>query len=144
MIRYDTYNNIDNLVGKTVKAIYMDREILVFDTDQGKIGYGVEGVCCSISYLYDFHGVQKLLAGNQVVSTKYIDLETPTDEDAQKGDSVAAYGFEIVTHDPKYGDVTSVFSFRNDSNGYYGGSLHQLTEVDEIPTRQLTEDFLGE
>jgi hypothetical protein len=76
---------------------------------------------------------------------KQIDLAKPNDEDSAAGDVVAAYGFEIVTTDPKFGDVTSVFSFRNDSNGYYGGNLYQMDRIgDSMPSRELTDDFLGE
>jgi hypothetical protein len=131
-----------DLVGKTVHKILMSHDYLEFDTSGGTFVYTVEGDCCSQSYFYDFHGVDKLLAGNPVVSAKEIELAEPTDEDARNGDVVAAYGFEIVTADPSFGDVTSVFSFRNDSNGYYGGWMHYTTARPE-GLKELTRDELG-
>ena len=138
---YDTDLNKD-LTGKTIQKIFMSHGYLQFDTDGGTFVYAVEGDCCSQSYFYDFHGVKKLLSGNPVVSAREIELEEPTDEDARNGDVVVAYGYEIVTEDPKFGEVTSVFSFRNDSNGYYGGSMYYTKER---PTglKELTDDELG-
>lgn len=120
---HERYNNINNLVGTKIQRIFMDEERLTFLTDQGSRSYVVFGDCCSYSYFYDFHGVDKLLQNGPVVSTKQLDLEYPEDENALKGEYVQAYGFEIVTEHPKWGEQTSVFSFRNDSNGYYGGEL---------------------
>ena len=55
-----------------------------------------------------------------VVST----AEIPLDDAAESDDELTrCYGYEIVTEHPTFGEVTCVFSFRNDSNGYYGGSL---------------------
>ena len=142
-MNYSKYDNVNDLVGKTIKAIYMDTDKLVSDTDAGLIAYVVDGDCCSTSYFYDFQGVKKLLAGNPVISTKAIDLEAPDDEDSRKGDVVEAYGFEIVTEDPQFGEVTSVFSFRNDSNGYYGGTLYRADSAEPMPKRQITDDTAG-
>lgn len=141
----DYYGSEDlsrDLVGKTIKRIFMSNKYLQFDTSGSTFLYTVDGDCCSYSYFYDFHGVKKLLLGNPVISAREIELSEPTDEDARKDDVVAAYGFEIVTEDPKYGEVTSVFSFRNDSNGYYGGWMFY---TDERPNtlKELTDDELG-
>jgi hypothetical protein len=49
-------------------------------------------------------------------------------------------GLEIVTDDPKFGEVTSVFSFRNDSNGYYGGWIFKSEPDKSAP--EITDDVL--
>lgn len=134
--------NMNNLVGAKIQQIFMDFDVLTFITDKGNFSYGVTADCCSSSYFYDFHGVQKLLENGPVVSTRSIDLEDPDDEDARRGDVVVAYGFEIVTEHPKWGEQTSVVSFRNDSNGYYGGSLVRINVSCWDPRRELFTDCL--
>ena len=145
---YSWNANTKKLVGRTVTGIWMDEQHLKFATDQGDIAYCVDGDCCSSSYFYDFIGVAKLLAGNPIVSVKEIELSEdgpahPALEPRYQ-ESVAVYGYEFVTEDPNLGDVTSVMSFRNDSNGYYGGSL-QNADAESVPATvpQLTEDCLA-
>jgi hypothetical protein len=86
----------------------------------------MEGDCCSQSVFYDFCGVKKLLAGNPVVKVEDIAL---TDEELavckardnkNYQEEIDVYGYRIITKDPILGEVSSVFSFRNYSNGYYG------------------------
>lgn len=136
--------NLDKLVGRTIKKIYMNEAYLKFETDLGAFCYGVDGDCCSSSYFHDFIGVEKLLADNPVVSTKYIDLEQKDSKVAVNRndyDEIQCYGYEIVIEDPKFGEVTSVFSFRNSSNGYYGGSLTTASD-DQVVEPEITEDVL--
>lgn len=133
-------HDLADLLGKTVKRIFMSQEYLQFHTNEGTFTYTVEGGCCSHSYFYDFHGVKKLLAGNPVVSVRSIPMEVLSDEDAWA--FVKAYGFEIVTEDPTYGEVTSVFSFRNDSNGFYGGWMKRTNSA-PADLKELTDEELG-
>lgn len=135
-------NDIQALVGKKIQRIFMDAVYLKFETNQGDTAFTVEGDCCSHSYFYDFYGVNKLLNNGAVISAQEISLDDPNDEDSRKGDYVQAYGFELVTEDPQFGEVTSVFSFRNDSNGYYGGWMERTNDVPEdLP--ELVDDCLG-
>lgn len=137
------YDDISDLNGQKITGILMSPEYLVFEHATGKVGYLVEGDCCSCSYFYDFHGVEKLFQNGPVVSTKAINLDAPDDDDARKGEVVAAYGFEIVTEHPTWGEQTSVFSFRNDSNGYYGGTLYRAEDAPELAEEhRLTTDCL--
>ena len=129
------------LVGKRVKKIFMNEDYLKFETDQGIVIYSVEGDCCSKSVFYDFIGVKKLLSGNEVKVIEKIDLH-PSDIVVKKDDygceestdkksyqeSIQVYGYRIVSIDPVLGEVSSVFSFRNYSNGYYGGYMEVETE----------------
>jgi hypothetical protein len=145
MSYYDDYDNLNKLVGQTITNIWMDHENLVFEFANGnRQAYTVYGDCCSCSYFYDFLGVEKLLNNGPVVSTQRIDLDTPDDKDAQQGDYVQAYGFEIVTEDPLFGSVTSVVSFRNDSNGYYGGTMIECTVPNDLTgLKHIVQDELG-
>lgn len=136
--------DIDRLIGRTINKIYMNEDYLKFETNLGNVVFRVYGDCCSQSYFHDFIGVEKLLKGNPVVSGKSIELTT-TDSEVQvnrnDNDEVECYGYEIVTEDPQFGEVTSVFSFRNSSNGYYGGSLENASDDMQV-LPEITSDVL--
>jgi hypothetical protein len=127
---------LHELVGKIICKIYISEQYLIFHIDDGsKFGYMADADCCSQSVFYDFLGVKKLLKNNPVISTKQLPLKGFCYQDKEwKKDRcklqeyVLIYGYEIVTCDEKFGEVTSVFSFRNYSNGGYGGNLHRLTK----------------
>ena len=54
------------------------------------------------------------------------------------------YGYKIVTAHPVFGEVTSVLSFRNSSNGYYGGWMDRTGDVRTEGLQRITEDFTGD
>lgn len=130
------------LTGKAIAGVWMDEDHLKFATDKGDLFFTVYGDCCSHSYFYDFHGVKKLLANGPVVSAGEVALDD-SDAKPRHDECVKVYGFEIVTEDPVFGEVTSVFSFRNDSNGYYGGEMEESREFSVEGVPQLTDDCLG-
>jgi len=123
---------LDILVGKKIERIFFNESYLKFQTDSGSFVFYVDGDCCSRSIFYDFIGVKKLLENGRVVSIDSIALD-PDDirenedgemQDKKRSDeAIKVYGYRIVTEDPTFGLLSSVFSFRNYSNGYYGGSL---------------------
>ena len=133
------YGSDLGLTGRTVKAIAMDEENITFDTDAGLIGFVVYGDCCSRSYLFDFFGVDHLLNNGFITATEAVELspgdpgyrpetwEVANDEDPYE--DIRVYGYRFTTEHPLFGPVSSVFSFRNASNGYYGGSIKRLTEA---------------
>lgn len=129
----------EKLVGKKINRILMSQDYLRFETDKGDFSFSVFGDCCSHSYFYDFYGVQKLLDNGPVKQVEAVDL-TPGDFNTDsRDDYIQCYGFSFTTESPEFGDVTSVFSFRNSSNGYYGGWVEDveverdtLTDGDEI------------
>lgn len=114
------------LVGKKIQRIFMNENYLRFEMDGDIITYEVEGDCCSRSVFYDFIGVQKLLQNGPVKSMEEVDLQDAEKETAKskidyEQDAISIYGVKITTESPKWGEQTSVVSFRNYSNGYYGG-----------------------
>lgn len=115
------------LIGRKIVGVDMTEGELKFHTDSETLTYAVDGDCCSRSYFYDMHGKEKLLENGPVVSIGTIELDKPDDKDPDddyESHYVQAYGFEIVTKHPKWGEQTTTFSFRNDSNGFYGGDMH--------------------
>jgi hypothetical protein len=144
----DGLKGLQLLVGKTIKKIYMNEGCLKFETDSGNIAFTVDGDCCSQSVFYDFYGVKNLLAGNPVTGVREVELN-PGDIIKSNGDdtdkksyqeSISAYGFQLFTQSKDFGEVTSVFSFRNYSNGYYGGWME--TTGDCIVEPEITDDVI--
>jgi hypothetical protein len=135
--------NIDKvLLGKIVEKIYFNKENLQFLTDSGIHSYQVDGDCCSHSEFWDFYGV-KTLIGSRVISVESVELDPATGSRRPDGDdeSTEYYGYKVVSENTEFGEVTAVFSFRNISNGYYGGSL-QDSDSNEVKAPEITEDVL--
>lgn len=155
------------LIGRTITRIRMNEDYLVFDTDAGEIAYTVEGDCCSHSYFFDFYGVRNVLDNGPVSAFEEVEL-SPGDPgyhpddclgyqwDSEAGaykpnacgrdhDQIAVYGLRLTTKHPVFGPVSSVFSFRNDSNGYYGGWMRRTSApVNDLgDLEDLTADKVG-
>ena len=131
------------IVGKTLRNIRYDGQHLFLIFDEDYLSLTVYGECCSSSYFHDFYGVDRVI-NHKIIDFTSIELD-PTDLKAShNGDFVRVYGYKIVcepgANDYYYdGQPTAVFSFRNDSNGYYGGSLEAGGKLDEsVPV--ITKD----
>lgn len=149
---YDA-KHYDRLIGATVTAVHVSEDVLTFQTDRGLVSYRVEGDCCSSSYFYDFHGVTHLLNNGPVTAFESVDLgpgdpgwhDCSQHGEIEWGDGNdwhedrTVYGYRITTEHPRFGPVTSVFSFRNDSNGYYGGWMEPV-DRDHIADDQKPVD----
>ena len=132
------------MVGGQVVAIYMNDENLrfVFVKEGKRYGatFGVSGDCCSCSWFHDFYNIDNLFNGS-ITDWKVKELEPDEEcmcDRCKNGEFVKYYGYQLFTQHPTYGEVTSVFSFRNSSNGYYGGSL-ELERDREISPELLTD-----
>lgn len=122
-------NGLAVLVGRTIAEIRMDETALIFTDTEGQVfGFGVEGGCCSYSYFHDFHHPDRLLYGNPITAVEEIPLDD--DETDDTAACVACYGFRFTVEDYFLGPISAVFSFRNASNGYYGGWLTRLSAED--------------
>lgn len=123
------YEGLAYLIGRNVVDVKMSEETLEFRTDAGDVlTYVVDGECCSRSYFYDMHGRKNLIENGPVVSIGTVKLAEPDVSSEADGEYVSnyvvqAYGYQIVTEHPQWGEQTTVFSFRNDSTGDYGGTM---------------------
>ena len=139
------HNNIkQQMVGRKVTKIFMNTDFLRFETDKGPVVFGVDGDCCSTSRFYDFYGVKNLLNNGAITEVAKVDI-TPKTGDKDQGaidiGETSVYGYQLTTESPEFGQVTSVFSFRNYSNGYYGGSLtHE--DADKLVSPEITDDVI--
>lgn len=140
------FDGLQALIGKVVTGILMDEDTLTFETNEGYVVYWVEEECCSVSYFFDFYGVERLI-GSEVVNFEEVELSKGDvgyhEETWMSGDDV--YGYRITTIHPLFGEVSSVLSFRNANNGYYGGWMAGGTS-DEGRTDEkyrLTSDKIG-
>ena len=132
--------NLQKLVGKTIKKIYFNEKYLKFETDNGNFCFTTEGDCCSESVFYDFYGVKDIL-GKKIKEIKEVELTTDDRMDGKKyQESIAVYGYQIFWEDEGWGDRTAVFSFRNYSNGYYGGSLEDCKDTEVLP--EIKDDVI--
>lgn len=131
------------LVGKKITNIFMNEEALGFrDSDGGEYWFSVEGDCCSHSVFYDFYGVKNLLENGPITEVKEVELHPNLSKDNKNyQEEIKVYGFQLTTESEEFGPVTSVFSFRNYSNGYYGGWLrHGASKTVNVP--EITDDVI--
>ena len=138
-------------IGATVRSIWISEDQLALMTDQGWVVWGVDGDCCSTSYFFDFYGVENLLTNGPVAAFESIDLSpgdpgykpSTWEPDANQYEEIEVYGFRLTTRHPLFGPVSSVLSFRNSSNGHYGGWMSRMTvDPSWTPDRltRVTED----
>lgn len=154
-MRGNSTPTLNDMIGRTVNAIFWSEGTLVFMTDAEPMAYAVEGECCSHSYFHDFYGVEHLLKNGPVISAEDIEL-APGDADYRAKTweegvgsvdygEVEVYGYRLTTEHPLFGPVSSVVSFRNSSNGYYGGWMQRVDprEIDRVFTL-IRCDITGE
>ena len=116
---YDPDARFKKLVGLKIldATIDKDRGGITFHTDKGDIGYVCEADCCSYTWIESVDDEAALLG--TVISVEQIPMpEGLTSEYQKQTDCVAYYGLKIITEHGR-----AVIDYRNDSNGYYGGSL---------------------
>lgn len=104
------------LVGKTITGIMLaeDKMAILFKTTDGDIVAKCDADCCSCTWI---ENVELPVNGFPAVVSSADDIELNSHLPDQDGE-LKFYGFKIVTDK---GDI--VLDYRNESNGYYGGSL---------------------
>ena len=115
----------DLLVDEIILAIYVsdieEAYFMTFELEGGNlVSFKVEGDCCSTSWFADFFNVGNII-NQPILGVSEIDLEEfgyQLQDGRGKQDDDKIYGYKIYTK-----DHVGVFSFRNSSNGYYGGWL---------------------
>ncbi len=117
------YDVKQDIIGERPVGIWISEDTLWIETESGKdFCYEVEGDCCSWSYFHDFIGANKIL-GRKITEISQIhdDLPEGPDDDIDDWKCIEVYGYRFVVEDQILGEMTAVVSFRNESNGYYGG-----------------------
>lgn len=113
-------NTLEALIGKTIVGVDLaeDRGAIRFRlADGGALVYLADGDCCSYTWIEGVDDPAALLG--TVVQTENLEMpEGPVSEFHPNTDSVSFYGVKVTTANGR-----CVIDFRNDSNGYYGGSL---------------------
>jgi hypothetical protein len=142
-----------HLTGKTVREIWMNRDYLTFVTDDGPTTFTVYGDCCSDSFFFDFYGVGNVI-DREVVAFEKVDLspgdpgyhpETYEVENEGYWVETEVYGYRLITEHERFGHVSAVLSFRNESNGYYGGWMEHTDAVPAYePENRVLADVIGE
>ena len=109
------------LVGKTITAVELspDRFRLTPRTADGPVILRTEGDCCSCTWIEALDDPEALLGTVTAVEDLPMrdlgSVGTPYRPDV---DIVSYYGLKVTTEKGR-----CVIDYRNDSNGYYGGSL---------------------
>ena len=112
----------EQLIGETVQSFSLnpDRDQLTLTMKSGNtFVLETEGDCCSITWIEHIDGEEALTGTIQQVN----DIPMPGYGDVPTlhrpvVDVVGYYGLQIITN-----NGYSVIDYRNDSNGYYGGSI---------------------
>lgn len=110
------------LIGKTIMAVYLAEDKLAFRFDvegQEPIVVRCDADCCSQTWIEHVENPEVLI-GAPVFSVENIDLpdEQGAHPEDAKRECVTYYGLKITTT-----KGTCTLDYRNESNGYYGGSL---------------------
>ena len=122
-----------NMLGKKIESVVLskDKETIVFSFQDGsRRAFGVEGECCSTSWIEHLEMPDKI-RGSVILDVKEGD-GVPWDNHECKRKKGSTYGNECghdslsvynTTFKTDKGEI--VLEYRNDSNGYYGGNLYE-------------------
>lgn len=114
------------LVGKTVTAIYLadDKLAIKFDVeDREPIVAKVDADCCSHTWIENVEN-HEAVVGSPILAVEDLELPDDTTEETEDG-RILHYGVQITT-----AKGTCTIDYRNESNGYYGGSMWWPREDD--------------
>jgi hypothetical protein len=131
------------LIGSTITEVWINgnqKYMRFVNTEGVNFDFMVDGDCCSESWFADIFGFDKLL-GFKITLTEVIYLDENvynTSDGRGRQDYDKVYGFRIITE----GGV-AVISFRNSSNGYYGGDCYERTIPVSTALYQITPDENG-
>lgn len=106
------------LIGKKITAVYLaeDQHALKFDIENDEpMIVLVDAECCSHTWIEYIENPENLLG----IVTKVEDLDMPQEfYDLEAYECISFYGCKIYTE-----KGSCLLDYRNESNGYYGGSL---------------------
>jgi len=127
---------MNELFGCDISYLYIDKEqqYLAFITFFKKIYlYYADGDCCSHSWFESINNPENII-DSEIIGIEKKEIITGKEND---DNSVIAFGYTLKTN-KGYTDI----EFRNESNGYYGGSCILIPEKDIQFENEITrEDF---
>lgn len=114
--------DVNPLIGKVVTAVWLakDRQAVAFDFGDQQLVAKVDGDCCSLTWIENIDNPEALIGATvtAVESIEMPDLGNVGTPHQPSVDEVSYYGERITST-----KGICVIDYRNDSNGYYGGSL---------------------
>ena len=118
---YERESDLAELVGKKIYHIFVEPDggRIQFYTDAGNpITYRADGDCCSRTWVERVSNAEALI-GQTVLKAECRNLPEPNPQ-PEKYECLAVYGEALYTD-----KGVCEIEYRNDSNGYYGGSLER-------------------
>ncbi len=139
--------NTNPLVGKTIQGVQLtaDKRALRFKLDDGtEVVARCDGDCCSSTWV---EHISLPALGFPALVTEAEDVPMPDLGTPPEFECLAYYGFQVTTDKGHM-----VIDYRNESNGYYGGSLswpgeyhyggvHGQNDADESEWIEVTQDI---
>ena len=120
------------LLQEIVCGIYtnQERDILAFQTvtSDSFLVYAAEGDCCSQSWFESINNPENII-GAEIIG---LEIKPVVEKD---GPGLLAYGITLKT-EKGYCDI----EYRNENNGYYGGSCELITDYQLV---QYSESLFG-
>lgn len=139
----EKYSDFDDFVGKTVTKLEIgdDGGFIRFTFSDGDVAtYNAYGDCCSTTWINDLNGVKSLLGQEIITHERGItdDDDDDDDEDIEEEDD---WGQVIQRYAERFRTASGYFDilYRNESNGYYGGSL-ELCGDDDYSWREKPDE----
>lgn len=135
------YTGLNHLVGATIVDVRIDsaKEKLTFVLKGEEVRtYYTDGDCCSQSWIEHVSGIEGA-RGAEVIAVEQVDvgeIAHPQDRGEREYDCLKAY----ITKIKLRGRPDFEIEYRNNSNGFYGGSLKETLAKTEGMT-PLVEDF---
>ena len=140
-----TKTQFDDILGKKIVQIFMNDEkcTIAFKTPDGLIQYYADGDCCSRSWFQHFSGLEALVGSviNEIIEHDDITLDAVDKRRTPETDCERVYGWTFITNRGR-----ADLDMRNDSNGYYGGSVELYgstpwRDYPETPSIEIKDDF---
>lgn len=107
------------LLGRKVHSakINLERDLVVLDTDKGKLYLTWEGECCSSCFIAHFSGLENLI-NSKIMKAHHSSWSQPTQSESYHDNVIQYMGTTLET---TRGHVT--FETRLEHNGYYSGRI---------------------
>ncbi len=132
---------ISSLVGRTVlkASINDDKDLVVLETDKGKLYLTWEGDCCAKCFLANASGIDSL-EGATILEAENAEWKKLKD-DEDNFEVVESMGTKLKT---TKGHVT--LESRVEHNGYYGGEIHVSDDepMDQYSSPRYKPEGYGE